>query len=126
MAAAGQETEAHLRVVARLALRQDAQTDANHRIRSERQAGREIRPPTRNRRRGERLLAGQPFGETARLFAPAWRFVDLGREDRIGLEADLRKELKPARRSRPKHETKARVRGGAIVAPLESQGHLKR
>ncbi len=126
MATAGQEIEARLRLVARLALRQDAQADADHRIRSERQAGGKIRPLARNRRRGERLLTGQPFGEPARLFAPVRRFVDLGRQDRIGLDADLRKERKPARRSRPQHETGARVRGGAIVAPLESQGHLKR
>ena len=36
------------------------------------------------------------------------------------------KARKPARRSGPQHETEARVRGGAIVAPPESQGHLKR
>ena len=126
MAATGQEIEARLGLVARLALRQDAQADADHRVSRKRQAGGEIRPPARNRRRGERLFTGQPFGERARLLARAWRFVDLGRQDCVGLDADLRQELKPARRSGPEHETEARVRSGAIVAPLESQGHLKR
>ncbi len=64
MTTAGQEIEAGLRLVARLALRQDAQADADHRIRSERQAGGKIGPLARNRRRGERLFTGQPFGKS--------------------------------------------------------------
>ena len=126
MAAAGQEIEAQLGVLARLALWQDPSADADHRVSPERQAGGEIRPASCDRRRGERLFAGQPFGERPRLLARAWRFVDLSGQDCVGPHPDLRQERKPARRSGPQHEAEARVRSGAIVAPPEGQGHLKR
>jgi hypothetical protein len=126
MAPAGQEIEARLRLVARFAFRQDAQTDADHCVGGKRQARLKVRNVARDRRRGERLFTSQPFSEPARLFAPARRFVDLGWQDGVGLDADLRKERKPARRRGSQHETEARVRSAALVAPLESQGHLKR
>ena len=126
MATTGQEIEAQLGLVARLAFRQDAPADADHRVSRKRQAGGEIRSGACDRRRGERFFTGQPFGERPRLLARAWRFVDLSRQDCVGLDADLRQELKPARRSGPQHEAEARVQSGAIVAPLEGQGHLKR
>jgi hypothetical protein len=90
MAAAGQEIEAQLGVLARLALGQDTSADADHRVSPKRQAGGEIRPASCNRRRGERLFTGQPFGERAGLLARAWRFVDLSRQDCVRPHADLR------------------------------------
>jgi hypothetical protein len=101
MAPAGQEFEARLRLVASLALRQDAETDSDHRVGRKGEAGGEIRPFACDHRRGEGLFPGQPFGEPARLFAPTRRFIDLGRQDCIGLDADLRKKREPPRRSGP-------------------------
>jgi len=112
MAAAGQEVEARRCLVERLAFRQDPPADADHRVRGEREARREIGRLRRHRRRSERLLHGQSFGERARRFAATRRLIDLGRQDRVRLDADLGQKREPTRGSRRKHEARARLRGG--------------
>ena len=102
--AAGQKPQALRRFVEQFRLRQDAAADRDDGIGGEDEGAFELLVEPHHGERGFGLAAGEPRGAGARQFAPLRRLVDVGRAQRVGLDAGLVDEREPARRAGGEHE----------------------
>ena len=139
MVAAGQEPQALRRLVEQLGLGQDAAADRDHGVGGEDEGAFELFVGAHHCERHFRLLAREPRGAGARQFAALRRLVDVGRTQRVGLDAGLVDKREPARRAGGEHEFRpadhgsargdaARPRAGAgwMTWKIQRRYHLKR
>ena len=123
MVAAGEEPQALRRLVEQLGLRQDAAADRDHGVGGEDEgafsssssahASRAPLPPCS---RASRVGAG------ARQFAALRRLVDVGRTQRVGLDADLVDKREPARRAGGENEFGPADHGYTLAARRGAAG----
>src|SRR5947207_14207340 len=74
--------------------------------------------------RGVGLGAGQAIGAGARQLAPLRGLVDIGRPQRIGLDAGLVEQAEPSRRTGSKNDFGAAKHAG-FVAEKDSEGRAR-
>jgi hypothetical protein len=104
MITAGQQTQALGGFINQLGLGQNAPADRNHSIGSEDISALQFFVGTHEIKRDLGLRAREPIGTSARQFASLRRFIDIGRAQRVGLDAGLTDERDPARRARSEDE----------------------
>ena len=104
MIAAGEQPQALRRFVEQLRLRQDAPADGDHGVGGEDVGAFELFVDAHHVERRFGLVAREPRGAGARQFAALRRLVDIGRPQRIGLDAGLVDQREPARRAGSEHE----------------------
>ena len=94
-----QQPQALRGFVDQIGLGQDAAADRDHGVGGENEGAAQFVIELHGFERGVGLGAGQPIGAGARQFAPLRRFVDIGRPQRIGLDAGLVEQAEPSRRT---------------------------
>ena len=104
MSATREEAEAIPGLVLGFALGQDAATDTDHRIGREQEAWAEIDALRGHGMRGFCLFDREARRMTAREFGPGGGFVDVGRKEGVGLDADLLQQSQSARGGRSQHQ----------------------
>ncbi len=104
MVAARQQPQALRGFVDQIGLRQDAAADRDHGVGGENEGAAQFVIELHRFERGVGLGAGQPIGAGARQFAPLRGLVDIGRTQRIGLDAGLVEQAEPSRRTGSKNE----------------------
>ncbi len=97
--AAGQQPQALRGLVEQLGLGQDAAADRHHGVGGEDVGALELLVDAHQLERRLGLGARQPVGAGARQLAALGGLVDVGRTQRIGLDAGLVDERDPARRA---------------------------
>ena len=104
MVAAGQQPQALRRLVEQLRLRQDAAADRHDGVGGENEGALQlfVEPQHGERRFG--LAAREPRRAGARQFSALRRLVDVGRTQRVGLDAGLVDQRQPARRAGGENE----------------------
>ena len=126
--AAGQQPQALRRFVEQLRLRQDAPADRDHGVGGEDVGAFELLVDAHHVERRLRLGAREPGGAGARQLAALRRLVDVGRPQRIGLDAGLVDQRQPARRAGSEHEFRSADHGCtlSVVRTVRRRYHLKR
>ena len=114
--AAGEKPQALRRFVEQLRLRQNAPADRDHGIGGEDVGAFELLVDAHHVQRRFGLVAGEPRGAGARQLAALRRLVDIGRAQRIGLDAGLVDKRKPARRAGSEHEFRTADHGRALLS----------
>jgi hypothetical protein len=104
MITAGQETQALGGFIDQLGLGQDAPANRHHGIGSQDIGALQFFVGTHEIKRDLGLGAREPIGASARQFASLRRLIDIGRAQRVGLDAGLIDERDPARRARSEDE----------------------
>ena len=112
--AAGQKPQALRRVVEQFRLGQDAAADGDHGVGGEDEGALELLIELHHGERRLGLAARQPGGAGARQLAPLRRLIDVGRAQRVGLNAGLVDQRQPARRAGGEHEFGAADHGRAL------------
>ena len=102
--AAGQQAQALRGLVEQLGLGQDAAADRDHGVGGQDVGAAELLVVAHKLERGLGLCARQPIGAGARQLSALRRLVDIGRTQRIGLDAGLIDERDPAGRAGREHE----------------------
>ena len=102
--AARQQPQALRGLVDQIGLRQDAAADRDHGVGGENEGAAQFVVELHRFERGIGLGAGQPVGAGARQLAPLRGLVDIGRTQRIGLDAGLIEQA-DSRRGEPEART---------------------
>ena len=102
--ASRQKPQALRGLVEQLGLRQDAAADRDHRVGGQDVGAFELVIDAHHRERSLGLCARQPVGAGARQLATLRRLVEIGRTQRIGLDAGLVDQMHPAGRAGGEHE----------------------
>ena len=102
--AARQQPQALRGLVDQVGLGQDAAADRDHGVGGEDEGAAQFVVELHRFERGVGLGAGQPVGAGARQLAPPRGLVDVGRAQRIGLDAGLVEQRQPARRTGGENE----------------------
>ena len=100
----GQKTQALRGFVEQLRLGQNAPSDRDHGIGGENESAFKLVIDAHHGQCGLGLAAGKPRGTSPRQFAPFRSFVDIGRPQRVRLDARLINQCEPARRTGSEHE----------------------
>ena len=104
MVAARQQPQALRRLVHQIRLGQDAAADRHHRVGGEDEGAAQLVVELHRFQRRVGLGAGEAIGAGARQLAPPWRLVDVGRPQRVGLDAGLVEQRQAPRRAGGKYE----------------------
>jgi hypothetical protein len=99
-----QQPQALRGFVDQIRLGQDAAADRDHGVGGQNEGAAQFVIELHRFERGVSLGAGQPIGAGARQLAPFRRFVDIGRPQRIGLDAGLVEQTEPPRRTGGENE----------------------
>ncbi len=100
----GQQPQALRGLVEQIGLRQDAPADRHHGVGGKDVGAGQLVVELHRGERGFRLGAGEPVGAGPRQLALLGHLVDVGRPQRVGLDADLVDQREPARRAGGKDE----------------------
>jgi hypothetical protein len=104
MGAAREQPEALRGLLHHLGFWQDAAPDSDHGVGGEDQRIVRDAGLARLVLGGQRLLVGEPRREFSRQLALFGRLVDMGRDQMLGLDADLVQKREPARRGRGENQ----------------------
>ena len=100
-----EQAQALRRLVEQLGLGQDAAADRHHRVgREDVGAAQILVAAARVASAASALVARQPVGERARQLALLGHLVDVGGQQRVGLDAGLVEQREPPRRAGREHE----------------------
>ena len=104
MVAPRQQPQALRGLVDQIGLGQDAAADRDHGVGGENEGAAQFVVELHRFERGVRLGAGEAIGAGARQLAPLRGLVDIGRTQRVGLDAGLVEQAEPSRRTGGENE----------------------
>ena len=115
MIAPGEHPQALRGFIDQIGLGENAAADRDHRIGGENEGAAQLVVELHGFQRRIGLGAGQTVGAGARQLAPLRRFVDIGRAQRVGLDAGLVEQAEPSRRTGSENDFGTAKHAGFVV-----------